>query len=470
DLTSSRTLTSPDNLDWLDEDWISDTSTDQFPPKLSPLARSIKAIYLRHFKPLYLIFDQLEELYILGNMAEQDTFIGIVQEILRVEQPVKVILSIREEYLGHLYEFERRVPQLLRKKLRVEPMHLDKVKTVITRVGALPEGNIRLQTSEEDAIATGIFDKIKGKEKTLAIELPYLQVFLDKLYLQITGDESRKADALFTVAELEKMGDIGDVLRDFLDEQVLQTAQKLQQKPETIWRILSPFVTLEGTKEPLPEMDICKRMPDLSSTLIHSALEAFSNSRILRFTEQEQRYEIAHDSLAKQVHAKRSDEEIAILEVQRLVKSQVALKAETREYFTEKQMLFIEPYLPKLSLNEAEKRHLNESDNAAKRRKRNRARRSQITYTAIIAAFVIMAILTSWAVRNQQKTQTAIKTIKLNQKIKVAEEMKNYGDSYWAIPKPEEARKTYQAALDSLGEHPELGLYQELKNKIDSLK
>ncbi|MBC7777964.1 MAG: AAA family ATPase [Phycisphaerae bacterium] len=466
-VTSSHPLNS---LDWLDEDWSSESPTTTVSQNLSPLARSLKAIYLRHFKPLYLIFDQFEELYILGNKAEQETFIATVKEILRVEQPVKIILSIREEYLGHLYEFEREVPQLLRKKLRVEPMHLDKVKTVITRVGALPDGNIRLQAAKEDAIATGIFDKIKGKEKTLAIELPYLQVFLDKLYLQTTGDDSRQADAMFTVAELEKMGDIGDVLRDFLDEQVLKTAQKLQQKPETIWRILSPFVTLEGTKEPLSEQEQCLRLSDTSPALVRSALESFSNSRILRFTEQEQRYEIAHDSLAKQVHAKRSDEEIAILEVQRLVKSQVALKAETREYFTEKQMLFIEPYLPKLSLNEAEKRHLNESDNAAKRRKRNRARRSQFTYTAILAAFVIMVGLSWWAIQNQQDTQNAIERIKLNQKINTANELRDYGDRYLALPKKEEARKTYQAALDTLGEHKDLELYQEIKHKIESIK
>jgi len=336
-------------LDWLDDDLTSDSGTPAVAQSLSPLARSLKAIYLRHFKPLYLIFDQFEELYILGNKTEQDTFVETVQEILLVEQPVKIIISIREEYLGYLYEFERKVPQLLRKKLRVEPMHLEKVKTVITQVGQLPQGNVRLQQGQEAAIAEGIFDKIKGKEKTLAIELPYLQVFLDKLYLQTTGDETRQADALFTLAALKKMGDIGDVLRDFLDEQVLKTAKDLGQKPETIWSILSPFVTLEGTKDPLSEQELFLRLPGIDRALVRSALEAFFKSRILRYTEQEQRYEIKHDSLAKQIHAKRSDEEIAILEVQRLIKSYVALKPEARDYFTEKQLLFIEPFLHKFS-------------------------------------------------------------------------------------------------------------------------
>lgn len=351
-----------DDLDWLDDDLTSDVATSSPAVKLSPLAKSLKAIYLKHFKPIYLIFDQFEELYVLGNKDEQDAFITTVKQVLKVEQPVKVILSIREEYLGYLYEFERKVPELLRKKLRVEPMILDKVKDVINGVNAFEKGNVHLKKGEENAIAETIFEKIKGEEKTLHIQLPYLQVFLDKLYMEITGDESRKAEAIITMAALNKMGDIGDVLRNFLDEQVLKTARDLHQKPTTIWKILSPFVTLDGTKEPINEIALGDRLPQIEKGLIQKTLQAFVKARILRYTENEQLYEIAHDSLAKQIHAKRSDEEIAILEVQRLIKSQIALNEEAREYFTEKQLLFIAPFLDKFKLNGEEQNWIDRSE------------------------------------------------------------------------------------------------------------
>ncbi len=309
---------------------------------IADLPQKLEAVYKTTFKPLYLIFDQFEELYTLGSKDEEQAFIATVREILRVEQPVKIILSIREEYLGHLYEFDRQVPELLRKKLRIEPMFTDRVQQVILGVGSLPQSNVQLKAGEETAIATRIFEKLRGEDKTLSIQLPYLQVLLDKYYLHCTHDESRQAEATFTLATLDTLGDLGDVLRNFLDEQVQHIARQLTQPVETLWQLLSPFVTLDGTKEPLSESELYSRLPDDFPTATAApALQAFVQRRVLRYIEQTARYEVAHDTLAKQLHARRSDEEIALLEVQRLIRSQALVKAAAREYFSAKQLAFI---------------------------------------------------------------------------------------------------------------------------------
>jgi hypothetical protein len=329
--------------------------------QISPLAQKFRAVYLQHFRPIYLIFDQFEELYILGAKDEQTQFIQTIQEILKIEQPIKIIFSVREEYLGELYEFEKEVPELLRKKLRIEPMHLDKVRQVLTGINQLKNSLVHYPVADEEPIAEEIFAKIKGNEKTSGIQLPYLQVFLDKWYLIATQDESRQTAIQLNLESLNLIGDIGDVMGDFLNTQVLQVAQMFEQKPETIWEVLSPFVTLEGTKEPLTESKLTQKLANLPSNLLKNIINALNKRRILRFEEDEQVYEIAHDSLAKQIAEKRTDEQIAILEVQRLVKAQAYSKRDVREYFTEKQLNFIEPYLSHFKASEEELNWLEQS-------------------------------------------------------------------------------------------------------------
>jgi hypothetical protein len=391
------------DLSWLDED--EDTEAAE-----SPLSRQLTAIYRQYFRPVYLIFDQFEELYVLGTKAEQAQFIRNIQEIQSVDQPVKMIFVIREEYLGHLFEFERAVPQLLRKKLRVEPMNLDKVGQVVRGAAALDRSNVRLAAGQAEAIVEGIFQKIRGSEQTLAIQLPYLQVFLDKLYLQVTGDEARQAEAVFTTRALAEMGDIGDVLRDFLEEQAVRIQKQLSDQypklPEdAVWQILSPLATLEGTKEPLLEETLLQRLAHLPPAAVRDGLQALDQSRILRYDEQEGRYEVAHDSLAARIAEHRNDDEIALLEIRRLISSQMALKAEARALFTEKQLNLIDPYLDKLGLEPAAVQLIEDSRKEVAATARRRRRRILII-GSILAAAAIVSIF--FAIQANTKTQEAL--------------------------------------------------------------
>src|SRR5258705_1247696 len=53
-----------DDMDWLDE-VMDEKEVITAAPQLTPIAQSLKAIYLKSFRPVYLIFDQFEELFIL---------------------------------------------------------------------------------------------------------------------------------------------------------------------------------------------------------------------------------------------------------------------------------------------------------------------------------------------------------------------------------------------------------------------
>ncbi|MGH1339626.1 MAG: leucine-rich repeat domain-containing protein [Aureispira sp.] len=395
--TNTATL---EDEDWLDHLMEEGQETTIHQP-LSSTQTFLKNIYLQHFRPIYLIFDQFEELFILGTKAEQNQFIATIKEILAVEQPVKLIFSIREEYLGSLYEFEKVVPELLRKKLRIDPMNLEKVKAVVLGATGCQRSIVHIEPTEADAIAEQVFEKIRGKDKTLTIQLPYLQVFLDKYYRHISKDKAKdpSTEATFTLAALQEIGDIGNILRDFLDEQILEIAKQQHCDPKIIWTILSPFVTVDGTKEPIGITTLYQQLPDVRQTHIEQVVLALMNNRILRYLEEAELYEVAHDSLALRIAEKRSDDDIALLEVRHLIKTQSLLKDEARELFSEKQLEFINPYLKQIPLN-AEEAQLLESSREQVAQLKQEANRKKLLL--LVLAALVFIIISAFAIYSQK--------------------------------------------------------------------
>ena len=351
-----------DGLDWLDQDWSSaEGETTETAPK-SILIKRIEAIHLSNFKPIYLVFDQFEELFIFGTEDERQQFYQSIKELLSLEQYVKVILLIREEYLGYLYDFERVIPQLLRKKIRIEPMNLEKVTDIVTGLSKSEKSLVTIKKGDERQFAEKVFDRIKGGENRINIDLPYLQVFFDKLYLNITHDETRTTPAEFSVESLQSIGDIGDVLRNMLDEQVSQVVTKYGLPADEVWKFLSSFISLEGTKEQKSYLEIRDLYSNAPQIPVRQLLNDFVNRRILRKSKNDLIYEIAHDSLAKQISLKRSDDEIAVLEIRRMIHGMVSLNEDSREYFTEKQLAYITPLLDRLQLDNVEMDWIRKSD------------------------------------------------------------------------------------------------------------
>lgn len=253
----------------------------------------VKSLYLDFLRPIYLIFDQFEELYILGTKEEQNTFIKTVKHLLNTpDLPCKILIVIREEYLAHLSGFEKVVSTLFDKRLRIEPMTRQNAKEVIIKTAANPRFNIQLGN---DNIAEQIIEKVtEGKGR---IHLPYLQVMLDRLYR--SSECLDDGTVLFNEESLAKVGQIKDVLGDFLEEQIMVFDRDVDSKEDAI-RFLKAFVSDQGTKVPIKREDITNRLSDFSPARIAVHLQFFVKNRIIRPLDNEQ-YELSHDSLAAKI-------------------------------------------------------------------------------------------------------------------------------------------------------------------------
>lgn len=136
---------------------------------------------------------------------------------------------------------------------------------------------------------------------------------------------------VFTPAFIDEYGNIEDVLGKFLDTQLAGIGQRFYSKYPTVTKtalrkLLSRFVTLEGTKSPLHRRDI--NLPEMNEGQLKFCLSEFETARILR--QEEGVYELAHDTLALHIAEQRSTEEIAFLEIVKMVKDRYRVFPQTK--------------------------------------------------------------------------------------------------------------------------------------------
>ena len=270
---------------------------------VSDLAASITEVYESRWIPIYLVFDQFEELFTLGNHEERVQFFKDIQTLLDKPLPCKIIFSMREEYIGHLYEYEPLLPTLFEKRFRIEPMKDETVRLVISQMCEV--GGVELADGKKTA--DQILQQVKeGKQ---AAHLPYLQVYLHYLYENALQTLKKP---LFNEGVVNAVGKLGNVLKRFIETQLDAARQRfatLDLPDDFAARLLDEFATDEGTKQSRKAHELAQTL-NTEGGKVKNALLYFSEAKLLRAYEDDvERYEPVHDVVAKQIHELRSAED-----------------------------------------------------------------------------------------------------------------------------------------------------------------
>lgn len=277
------------------------------------LPEAIESLYLDYYVPVYLIFDQFEELFILGDKAEQVDFFTNLAELYRSKVSTKIIIVVREEYLGYFSDFEKNLPSLFENRFRVERMSQSQLEEVVRGTITAPRFGIRLDQPESTVSA--ILDNIRDERRE--IDLTNLQMYLDRLWRTEQLRHTEQETPCFDLELVNQVGKLPGVLSLFLDEQLEDLGTQFGESRKGVpLEVLTQFVTNDGTKQSLTAkqlLTLLAPVKDVTDADVRTCLAEFTQRKILRELKQgnEVRYEVAHDLLAKQVFARFSAEETA---------------------------------------------------------------------------------------------------------------------------------------------------------------
>ena len=353
------------------------------------VTEKLQSIYLDHFKPVYLLFDQFEEIFIFGNQEERSGFIKLIREISDSAKQCRIIFILRKEFLAEMTDFRSELPDIFTNCFRVEKM---KSTNAISAV----EGPCRVNNIEtETGFSEELIDKLcpEGFE----IELTYLQIYLDRIFRIAEAGKNENEKLRFSKELLTKAGSVSDLLGQFLEEQIREF-----DDPDTGMAILKSFVSVQGTKRQMNEQEILDAVKafgiEIGATYLLKNLTKFVDLRILRERDEAGYFELRHDALASKIYEKFTAIEKDIIEVKQFIENALSVYGKRGKLLTDDDLKYIAPYEDKLYLSKPSEAFINRSKNEITRARR---RRRNFVSAATIALIIVLSGFTIWAMNER---------------------------------------------------------------------
>ncbi|MFO7828693.1 MAG: GldM family protein [Bacteroidales bacterium] len=358
------------------------------------ILKLLQSVYLDNFKPIYLLFDQFEELFIFGNQDERKEFVDLIDAVNQSDIQCKCLFVLREEYLANITEFERTIPEFFQNRIRIEKMSPAKALETIT--GPCKAVGIEI----EEQVADDLLQKV-SKDKS-QVELTYLQVLLDKVY-QLAEKESDDRISI-TKDIVQKIGDVEDILGGFLEQQI-----KTFENSDDVLNILKSFVSVHGTKKQVSPEDINDHLKtfgqEIDSEQLSYILQQLVSRRILKEKDEQGHYELIHDAIAAKIYEKITLLEKELIEIREFLKNAYFNFEKRKVLLSNYDLSYIAPYRDKLFLSKKELDLIEKSEKELNKQIIIR----RVVFSGI--AFVVIIILIGfslWALNEKNKATNAL--------------------------------------------------------------
>ncbi len=235
-------------------------------------------------RSLVLVLDQFEELFVRLDAAARAAFFVELQQLYEAgDVPLKIVISLREDWLAAVSEIESHIPQVFATRLRLQPLTREQAREAITAPAQ------RLGAHYEPALVERLLDDLAGE----GVMPPQLQIVCSTLY------DARDAEQTIALQTYEARGGTRGILRAYLENEM----DALGQDRSLVQALLEEMVTSQGGKAVRTVKELAHAL-GVEQTALDSLLERLVRRRLLRpleTAEQGRAYELAHDYLVGEI-------------------------------------------------------------------------------------------------------------------------------------------------------------------------
>lgn len=271
--------------------------------------QAIERIFNERFQPVYLLFDQFEELLISGSQMEKADFFTRLNQLIRFRVPCRVILIMREEFIGHLSEFEYFCPTIFEHRFRLEKMTRNNVQDLIQAILEAPYYDSFFRVEDPGSMARHIIHKLPDERRE--IDLSHLQVYLSELWQRAQQGHHGPSVPILNTSLLRRDDNLATVLNNFLRYQLAELKTPFGESLPL--EVLAAMISERHTKLQLNrkglEAELLRHHIESPNNLT-DLLESLEGRRIIRKLKSgsQAQYEISHDTLATVVGQNLSEE------------------------------------------------------------------------------------------------------------------------------------------------------------------
>lgn len=283
---------------------------DNDQPDVQALAGLSKSAYLATLprvedeyglpKPRVLIIDQFEELFTTypQRWRDREDFFYQISQALEADSTLRVIFSMREDYIAQMDPYAFLLPGYLRARFRLERMRPEAALLAIR--GPLRDTNREFAPGVAEELVEDLrqirVESLAGEIMSVVgefVEPVQLQVVCQNLWRDLPAEVT-----IITSAHLQTYGDVNQALSQFY-ERVVQQAVQATAVPEEQLRnwFITQLITPAGTRGTV------YRGPTETGRIDNEAIQVMENAHLIRgeYRSGSRWYELTHDTLIEPI-------------------------------------------------------------------------------------------------------------------------------------------------------------------------